>query len=179
MVGGPGPGTHNRYTWPKVLALISPYVHTSTRLYTPRTCSHQRCTHSQPMLHICLLFTPKCVTFWCENTRSHFSVGKTAFSGIRVQECHSVGFRRRDLPLGYQQDSPARQKSRPSESHLQCVTFAVNRHHKTERARCSLSSRSYLQESERFSDARQKSCPRSGRVLGRRTARQTSATGCG
>ena len=36
------------------------------------------------------------------------------------------------------------------ESHLQCVTFAVNRHHKTERQRCSLSSRSYLRESERF-----------------------------
>ena len=72
---------------PKVLALISHYVHTSTRLYTPRTCSHQRCTHSQPMLHICLLFTPKCVTFWCENTRSCFSVGKTAFSGTRLQDC--------------------------------------------------------------------------------------------
>jgi len=36
------------------------------------------------------------------------------------------------------------------ESHLQCVTFAVNRHHKTERSRCSLSSRSYLPESERL-----------------------------
>ena len=36
------------------------------------------------------------------------------------------------------------------ESHLQCVTSAVNRHHKTERAWRSLSSRSYLQESERL-----------------------------
>ena len=36
------------------------------------------------------------------------------------------------------------------ESHLQCVTLAVNRHHKCERARRSLSSRSYLQESERL-----------------------------
>jgi hypothetical protein len=72
---------------PKALALISPYVHTSTRLSAPRTCSHQRCTHSHPKLHFSGLFTPKCVTFWCENTRSHFSAGKTAFSGTRLQDC--------------------------------------------------------------------------------------------
>ena len=62
------------------------------------------------------------------------------------------------------------------ESHLQCVTLAVNRHHKTERWGCSLSSRSYLRESEHSSVTAVRSRAEPGLEVGDQVADQS--VGC-
>ena len=114
-----------------------------------RQCQQRKC-HSTPQLagpRPRLMTSGASTSTFTRSTSSASTSRRTRARGCRARQKSCDTKRSREFegfvlftPKGY---------TFWCESHLQCVTFAVNRHHKTERWRCSLLSRSYLQESER------------------------------